>query len=149
MEQTKRGGYRPGSGRKPTGKLKVPITIYVEEKFIYPFGNRDNLKKEAYNFIVGYGKDEPTPIVAPAVEIKPVTPQKPNPAPLDYGDPFEPVTGLKTGKSEDWQDRILATTTVKELAVVMKTVKTTLLTVKEKQTLEAIAKEHSTNMYTD
>lgn len=149
MEQTKRGGYRPGSGRKPTGELKVPITIYVEEKFIYPFGNKDNLKKEAYNFIVGYGKDEPTPIIAPAVEIKPVAPQKPNPAPLDYGDPFEPATGLKISQFDEFQDRILATVTVAQLAAVTKGIKSALMTPKEKQTLEAIAKEHSTNMYTD
>lgn len=149
MEETKRGGKRTGAGRKPLVNPKRTISLYVDIKSIARFGDADSLKNKLYEFISGYNLPLGEALIRPEREIKPVEPIRQIAAPTPSADPFEPATGLQTGQNDEWQDRILATNTVKELSAVMKEVKAALLTVKEKQILEAVAKEHSTNMYTD
>jgi hypothetical protein len=55
MAEEKRGGKREGAGRKPSGNIKVPITLYVEDKAIWPFGNKEKLKTKLYDFISSMG----------------------------------------------------------------------------------------------
>lgn len=64
MEQSKRGGARPGSGRKSTGEKKKPVTIYVEHSKIWKFGSEDKMKLHLYDTINSYNKE------APVVQIK-------------------------------------------------------------------------------
>ena len=58
MEQTKRGGKRKGSGRKPSPNPKIIITLYVEKKSIWQFGTVEKLKEKLIEFIANSGKQE-------------------------------------------------------------------------------------------
>jgi hypothetical protein len=49
--ENKRGGLRKGAGRKPTDNPKQTITLYVEKKKIWAFGNEEKLKSALYDFI--------------------------------------------------------------------------------------------------
>ncbi len=155
MEQNKRGGYRPGSGRKPSGEIKIPITIYVEQKQIYPFGDKDNLRKEISAFISLYGKGgigtmQIQDLTKPTNEIKPYEQPQTNFGISVPPKPETPATGLKASQFDEFHDEIIATTTIPQLTAVMKRLKSAVLTPKDRQNLEAIAKEHSaTNMYND
>lgn len=76
--------------------------------------------------------------------------------PAQWQEPKSAITGLPPkaeiagiGNADDFQDEILATTMSIELEAVMKRVKTALLPFSAKQRLEAIAKEHSKDFFTD
>lgn len=146
MTEEKRGGKREGAGRKPTGTNKVPITLYVEDKAIWPFGNKDKLKTKLYDFISSNGAVAMVQDLTKAtIEIKPQEPPKTNYSIDTTPKPVEPITT----KFEAYRQQILKTTMSFQLVEIMKEVKAELMTGKEKLTLEAIAKEHSRTMYTD
>ncbi len=150
MEQIKRGGKRTGAGRKPIVNPKRTITLYVDIKSIARFGDADSLKNELYEFISGYNLPLGEALMRPEREIKPVEPLKVIPAPIPAVDPFEPATGLKASQFDEFHDEIIGTTTIPQLTAVMKRLKSAVLTPKDRQNLEAIAKEHSaSNMYND
>jgi hypothetical protein len=138
-----------GAGRKPIVNPKRTITLYVDIKSIARFGDADTLKNKLYEFISGYNLTLGEALMLPEREIKPVEPIKVIPAPIPSVDPFEPAMSPAMGKFDEFQDRILAAVVPDELKKIMREVKVALLTGKEKQNLESIAKEHSANMYTD
>lgn len=82
MEEKKgRGGQRVGAGRKPLGlEKKATITLYVPEKKIFPFGNKEKLKAGLYQFIDNGGIPKTTiqDLNAPTNEIKPQEQPKSN-----------------------------------------------------------------------
>jgi len=150
MEEKKRGGYRPGSGRKPSGEIKIPITIYVEQKQIYPFGDKDNLKKEISAFISLYGKGgietmQIQDLTKPTNEIKPFEQPQTNFAATVLPRPETP--GI--GKYDAYKDRLIGAVTIKDIEAIMREVKNDILSVKQKRELEEIGKECSKSMYTD
>lgn len=147
MNENNRGGRRLGAGRKPTDNPKEVVTLYVETKAIYPFGNKDKLKGKLYDFISGYGKPEikVQDLTKPTNEIKP--PEQPQTNYAVNVPPKPEVPDL--GKFEGFKAKILATRTVAELKSVLDEVKNAIMLLKEKKELEAIGKEHSTTMYTD
>jgi hypothetical protein len=104
------------------------------------------MKEKLYKFIDNYGQETIIQDLNKATnEIKPFeqpqTNYEVNTVPL-------PVIPLMT-KFEVYKQEILETRTIKEIEAVMRKVKNDLLSVREKQTLEAIAKEHSKDFYND
>lgn len=152
MEQQKRGGARPNSGRKSTGLNKQPVTVYIPQGQFYKFGGKEPMKDKIVEFVANWGnepiKNEIQDFTKPTHEIKaiePITDQK-----HIYEAKIQPKPEMAGIASvDDFQDEILATTMSKELEEVMKRVKTALLTHGAKQRLEAIAKEHSKDFFTD
>lgn len=55
-EKSKKGGRRPGAGRKPTNNPKIGVTFYVAESKIKEFGGLANLKFSVETFIETEGK---------------------------------------------------------------------------------------------
>lgn len=53
MKEIKKGGKRNGAGRKPTGKKKSPITLYVEDSRIEGMGGLVKAREQIYCFIMG------------------------------------------------------------------------------------------------
>jgi len=147
MEQkNNRGGQRIGSGRKPLGSAKKQvITLYVPQKEIYPFGNEEKLKGKLYEFISSAGKVVVQDLNRTTNEIKPIEQPKTN---YFVDTTPKPVQALLSPFTA-FQKEILATKTVPEVEAIMKRVRAALMSGKEQQALEAIAKEHSRTMYTD
>lgn len=150
MEEKKQGGKRLGAGRKPIADKKIPVTLYVENKKIFTFGSEQKLKDAVYSWIdgkiieharVAQIKD----LTQPTNEIKPFEQPKTN---YEVKIPPKPES-LPLGSFEVLKDKILQTTTVPEIEAVMKEIKAALLVGKQKQALEAIAKDHSKQFYTD
>lgn len=56
MEKITRGGKRIGAGRKPTGKKKSTVTLYVEREVVFKFGSLDKLKVGLYQYMADFGK---------------------------------------------------------------------------------------------
>jgi len=152
MEQQKRGGVRPNSGRKSTGLNKQPVTVYIPQGHFYKFGGKEPMKDKIVEFVENWGnesiKNEIQDLNQPTHEIKaiqPITDLKPI---YEVKIPPKPeMAGI--GNVDEFQDEILATTMPSELESVMKRVKTALLPYSAKQRLEAIAKEHSKDFFTD
>lgn len=53
MEEKKKGGTRPGAGRKPLDDPKEQIALYVHQTAVAKFGGKDGLKNALYGFIYG------------------------------------------------------------------------------------------------
>jgi hypothetical protein len=156
MEQNKRGGKRLGAGRKPIGDKKKPITLYVENNKIYPFGGEEQMKGKLYEFISGFGKEVETvhfpdtsamfqDLTKPNVEIKPVEQPKTN---YEVKIEPKPITTVM-GSYDAFKAKILATQTIKGVEMVMREVKASLMFPKEKLSLEQIAKDHSKDFFND
>lgn len=152
-----KGGKRIGAGRKPIGHdKKRQITLYVPEKSIWPFGTEEKLKESVYAFI----EAKRSPVmsqegVSAQISIQDLT------KPTGILKPFEqpktnyqidttplPVTPITT-RFEAYKAEILKSSIVPEVEAILKKAKADILTNKERQILEGIAKEHSKSMYTD
>lgn len=57
--ETKRGGKRPGAGRKPIAEKKKPVTLYFKGKTILKFGSEEKLKEGLYDFAEMYQEGTP------------------------------------------------------------------------------------------
>ena len=158
MENKKQlGGKRRGAGRKPVLSKKKQISLYVEGVKIIKFGNEEKMKDSLYDFINKFGETAivytiPTADAYDGKKMDKITHDEP----AQWVEPKSTVTGLPPkpelagiGNADDFQDEILATTMKSELEAVMKRVKTALLPFSAKQRLEAIAKEHSKDFFTD
>lgn len=146
MDEEKRGGKRIGAGRKPSGIEKKTISIYVPKGQIYKFGTEDKMKEKLYDFILGYGQQVSIQDLTKLTnEIKAHEQPKTN---YEVNIPTKKEMPLLSSY-DFWKDSILATRTVPELELVMKQIKAEVLPLKIKQQLEAIAKDHSKNFYTD
>jgi len=156
MEQKKQGGKRLGAGRKPIGDKKTPYTFYVENKKVFPFGGEEKFKQAVYEFIDGKSKIVETvhfpdtsnvfqDLTKTNVEIKPVEQPKTN---FEVKIPPKPISSVM-GNFDEFKSQILATKTIKEIEAVMRDVKSSLMFPKEKMALEAIAKDHSKEFFTD
>jgi len=53
MEEKKKGGKRPGAGRRRLDDPKEQIALYVHQTAISRFGGKDGLKNALYGFIYG------------------------------------------------------------------------------------------------
>jgi hypothetical protein len=84
-------------------------------------------------------------LTKPTNEIKPFEQPKTNYAVIVEPTDAQPIIGSFDG----FKQKILATRTIPELETVMKEIKASLLSGREKMALEGIAKEHSRSMYTD
>jgi len=147
MEEKKQAGKRLGAGRKPLADRKIPVTLYVENKKIFVFGNEQKLKDAVYSFIDGKVKVVETvqDLTKPTSEIKPLEQPKRN---YEVKTPPKPES-VPLGSFDGFKASILETKQVKELEAVMKEIKTALMPLRFKQQLEAIAKEHSKEFFTD
>jgi hypothetical protein len=150
MEQKKKGGIRLGAGRKPVLHKKKQISLYVENFKILPFGSEDKMKAHLYGIIESFVKIE-NPVASfqdltkPTNEIKPFEQPKTN-----YEVKVEPKPeSVPLGNFDGFKAKILETKQVKELESVMKEIKASLMPGRFKQQLEAIAKEHSKEFFTD
>jgi len=52
MKQSKRGGSRPGSGRKPVKDKKTLLPIYIHESVIKKHGGKKKAKLKAETFLI-------------------------------------------------------------------------------------------------
>jgi len=156
MEEKKQGGKRLGAGRKPLADRKIPVTLYVENKKIFVFGNEQKLKDAVYGFIDGKAKVVETvhspdtsgafqDLTKPTNEMKPLDQPKTN---NEVKIPPKPES-VPLGNYEVLKSRILATDQRKTLEAVMKDVKSALLNGRQKLELEQIAKEHSKEFFND
>lgn len=107
-EKENRGGKRLGAGRKPSANKKIPVTLYVEKKAIWPFGNEPKMKEKLMEFIDGYA----IPIVAAPKEVYDSPPLKIScDEPLKFSAPqtvFKSFEWYRIAKKdievdEDWQ----------------------------------------------
>lgn len=156
MEEKKQGGKRLGAGRKPLADRKIPVTLYVENKKIFSFGNEQKLKDAVYGFIDGKVRVVETvhfpdtsnsfqDLTKPTNEIKPFEQPKTN---YEVKIPPKPES-VPLGSFDGFKAQILETKQVKELEAVMKEIKASLMPGRFKQQLEVIAKEHSKEFFTD
>lgn len=67
MKKKQKGGIRPGAGRKPSGKTKTPITVYIDNSIIEGMGGLAKAREQIYCFVNGT-----IPLPADYVEIKDV-----------------------------------------------------------------------------
>lgn len=74
MEENKHGGKRVGAGRKKSDNPKETVSLFVEKKKIWLFGNKENLKERLYKHIDTDIQD----LTKPTNEIKPFEQPKSN-----------------------------------------------------------------------
>jgi len=150
MEENKRGGKRMGAGRKPLADKKKTVSLYVEEKKIWHFGSEQKLKDRLYDFIDGNTIEQPpeniiNDLTKPTNNIKPHEQPKTNFSIDTTPKPSEPLMT----RFEAYRGRILKTTMMREIVPLMREIKNDILSYKEKQSLETIAKEHSKDFFND
>lgn len=143
-----RGGKRMGAGRKPVGLKKQPETFYVTPIEINNWGGHEQFKKNIYEIIQKGNKNSNINIQdlnEPTHQIKPMEAMKPESVVFV---PPKPQS-INLGNFDAYHDEILATTMPDELKEIMSRLKSELMTGKQKADLEAIAKEHSKDFFTD
>jgi hypothetical protein len=146
MEEKKKGGSRKGAGRKPVLHKKKQVSLYVEPIKFLPFGSEDKMKDHLYDVIDNFKQEaKVVDLNKPTNEIKPFEQPKTN-----YEAKVQPKPeNIPLGSYEAFRIAILETTMTKPLEKIMREVKAALMANKQKQMLEAIAKDHSKDFFTD
>ena len=141
MEQNNRGGKRDGAGRKPIDNPKETVSLFVEKKTIWLFGNKEKLKERLYGSIKTMVQD----LNKPTNEIKPFEQHQTN---YVASVPTQKEAVI-IGSIEAYKQEILATTNKEEIEMVMSKIQAASLNSRVKQTLENIAKVHSKDFFND
>lgn len=143
MEQSKHGGKRKGAGRKPVLSKKKQINLYVEGSKIIKFGSEEKLKEKVYGFIDGYGQEQiKNEVIAPKEAI--VAPISKNTVIIQPKPQSELISSVN-----DFEKRLRAIKSGSEGETIMREVKVALMPFTQKQYLERVAKEVSTNFFND
>lgn len=149
-EKSNKGGKRKGAGRKPLLNPKQQVSLYIEKNKFYKFGSEERMKEKIYSFVDNYGEEQKSNIsiqdyTKPTNEIKPFEQPKTN-----FGiNTLPKEVPVNLSEFDALKEEIYECRTVPEIENVMRKVKGALMFPKEKQTLEAIAKQHSKDFFTD
>lgn len=150
--ESKRGGKRVGSGRKPLGNKKSAITLYVDQPDIWKFGNEEKLKAKMKEFISEYNQ------IADKPELRNIMPLSASDSVALYNaehtdsriftQEIKEVPNL--GLFDSYKLELKEAKTINEIAASVKAAKNEInLSPKEKLFLENYAKELSKEMYSD
>ena len=148
--ETQRGGKRQGSGRKPSGIKKKPITVYLETGLTFKFGNETKMKEKICEFVKGYGEEKDySNLISSFPQKADYIPNNPaiainQPSSFEKLPPKPFIASLEALKQE-----ILGTTTIKQIEAVMAKIKAEPLLPRDKMMLDSLAKEHSKEMFND
>ena len=151
--KTNKGGKRVGAGRKPIGtSKKIPVTLYVEQRSTYSFGNVEKMKEVLYD-VIAKGGILPTTCEVKDLnrltnEVKPIEPQGTTKSNYSIDTTPKVVQPLMS-RFEHHKAIILKTETIPQVEAALKAAKADLLNGRERAQLEQIAKQHSTTMYND
>lgn len=155
MENKKlQGGKRRGAGRKPVLHKKKQYSFYIEGNKVIKFGNEDKMKEEVYRFVDNFGTvAENNPIMErsiqdltqPTNQIKPITDIKTITNTVINTIPVTPLIS----PYNSFRERLKNAKYIKEVSDIMNEVRAEAMLPREKQQLEAYAKEVSKEMYTD
>jgi hypothetical protein len=157
MEEIKRGGKRLGAGRKPVLSKKKQFSFYVEGVKVIKFGSEEKFKKAVIDFIDGFGV-EPNygnPISElnklPNYSVFDIQPKEAIVAPISEKTvimPPKPQSELISSVN-DFEKRLRAIKSGSEGEAIMREVKVALMPYTQKQYLERVAKEVSSNFFND
>lgn len=146
-----RGGARTGAGRTklPVGDKKVQVKFWIESKHIFQYGGLKRAAEIAKETLIK-GNNPISEIsiqdlTKPTNEIKAITNPKPQSNVVHNTLPVTPLISPYNGFREEIKKATLPT----QLDEIMSRVKAAAMIPREKQMLEAYAKELSREMYTD
>ena len=156
-EKKKQGGKRRGSGRKPVLSKKKQISLYVEGNKVIKFGSEEKMKEHLYGIIDKFGvqPNYENPISElkdlPNYSVHDIKPKEAIVAPVSESDvkmPPKPQSEF-IASVNDFEKRLRGIKSGSEGEAIMREVKVALMPFTQKQYLERIAKEVSSNFFND